>query len=60
VTEVLNATVSQGEPFDLSQTKFVKSLAEVDSVLKLLPNCLDKALQLVHKDKLVVNKDELD
>jgi hypothetical protein len=37
----------------------VNSLEELDLVLKLLPNCLDKSLQLVHKDKLVVNKDKL-
>jgi hypothetical protein len=35
------------------------SLEESDLVLRLFPNCLDKPLQLVDKDKLVVAKDEL-
>ena len=34
-------------------------LEELDLVPKLLPNCLDKSLQLANKDKLVVNKDKL-
>ena len=38
---------------------FVNSLEEFDLVLIVLPNCLDKSLQLVHKDKLMVNKDKL-
>jgi hypothetical protein len=38
---------------------FVNALEELDLGLKLLPNCFDKALQLVHKDMLVVNKDTL-
>ena len=38
---------------------FVKSLEEFDLVLIALANCLNKSLQLVHKDKLVVNKDKI-
>jgi hypothetical protein len=37
----------------------VISLKEYDLVLRLLPNCLDKPLQLADKDKLVVVKDKL-
>jgi hypothetical protein len=36
----------------------VNSLEESGLVLRLLPNCLDKSLQIVRKDKLVVNKDK--
>mgnify|MGYP007053426353 CR=1 FL=1 len=50
---------SQGELLDPSQEMIVNSLEEFDLVLIVLPNCLDKSLQLVHKDKLVVNKDKL-
>jgi hypothetical protein len=32
---------------------FVISLEELDLVLMLLPKCLVKSLELVHKDKLV-------
>ena len=38
---------------------FVSSLEELDLVLKRLSNCFDKSLQLVHKDKLLVNKEKL-
>jgi hypothetical protein len=37
----------------------VSSLGEFDLVLKFFHNCLDKFLQLVHMDKLTVNKDKL-
>jgi hypothetical protein len=37
----------------------VISLEEFDLVLMLLPNCLDKHLQLADKDKLVVARDRL-
>jgi hypothetical protein len=37
----------------------VNSLEEIDLFLKLLPNYLDTSIQLVHKDKLMVNKDKL-
>jgi hypothetical protein len=38
---------------------FVISLEEFDFVPRLLPNCLDKPLQLADEDKLVVAKDTL-
>jgi hypothetical protein len=38
---------------------FVISREKFDVVQRLLPNCLDKPLQLVDKDKLVVVKDKL-
>jgi hypothetical protein len=37
----------------------VISLEEFDLVLRLLPNCLDKPLQLTDKDKVLVAKDKL-
>jgi hypothetical protein len=55
---VLSWNFSQRELIDPSQEMFVSSLEKLDLVLKLLPNCLDKSLRLVYKDKLVV-KDEL-
>jgi hypothetical protein len=38
---------------------FVISVEEFELVLRLLPNCLDKPLQVADKDKLVVAKDKL-
>jgi hypothetical protein len=38
---------------------FVISVEEFELALRLLPNCLDKPLQVADKDKLVVAKDKL-
>jgi hypothetical protein len=38
---------------------FMSSLEELDLVLKLLLNCLDKSLQTVHKDKLVADEEKI-
>jgi hypothetical protein len=51
---VWSLNFSQGELLDPSQVMFVNSLEELDLVLKI-----DKSLQRIHKDELVVNKDKL-